>query len=122
MYKLLLLLFLTSILSAIAIDVYNDSPYTLQAKIYSVKNVELSLMTVISSHSIKWSDSYYDAKDCSEGKFRVIFTCPNGDFYGKSSPVGQNNSTRSAHTRPEKMQCSHSNQRLIGITAISNPM
>lgn len=107
MYKLLLLLFLTSMLSAVAIDVYNDSPYTLQAKIYSAKNAELSSMTVISGHSIKWSDSYYDARDYSEGPFRVVFTCPNGDFYGKSSPVGQNSTVHAQRTRGPKKCGAH---------------
>jgi hypothetical protein len=107
MHKLLILIFLTSVLSAVTINVYNDSPYTLQAKIYSAKNKELSSMTVISGHSI----SYYDARDYTEGPFRVVFTCPNGDFYGKSSPVAQNSTVHAqrsrgpkkcgAHTQPE---------------------
>ena len=111
MHKLLLFLFLTSALSAITINVYNDSPYTLQAKIYSSENKELSSMTVISGHSIKWSDSLYDARDYTKGPFLVVFTCPNGDFYGKAPPVAQNSTVHAqrsrgpkkcgAHTQPE---------------------
>lgn len=107
MYRLLLLLFLNSILSAVAIDVYNDSSYTLQAKIYSAEKVELSSMTIVSGHSIKWYDNYFNAKDYVKGPFRVVFTCPNGDFYGKSSPARQNSTVHAQRTRGPKKCGAH---------------
>lgn len=65
-------------------------------------------MTVISGHSIKWYDNYFNAKDYAKGPFRIIFTCPNGDFYGKSSPVGQNFTVHAQRTRGPKKCVVHS--------------
>ncbi|MCB1110296.1 MAG: hypothetical protein KDK64_04890 [Chlamydiia bacterium] len=94
-------------LSAASIEIYNDSSYTLQAKIYTKTNVELSNMTVISGHYIKWQESPYNAKDYAKGPFYVIFSCPNGDFYGKSSIVAENSRVYAQRSRGPKKCGSH---------------
>lgn len=97
----------TSVLSAVSIEVYNDSPYQLHAKIYSAEDKELSDLIVNSGHSIKWQDSYYDAQDYTKGPFYVVFTCPNGDYFGKSGKVSQNGRIHAMGARGPKKCGSH---------------
>ena len=105
--KLFVFLFCATMLSAVTVDVYNDSPYTLHAKIYSAKDVELTDLTILSGHSIKWQDSLYDARDYTKGPFYVVFTCPNGDFFGKSSKVAQNFTVHAQRSRGPKKCGAH---------------
>lgn len=77
-------------LMGVTINVRNDSPYTLHAKVYTNSGHEMTDMVVSSGHSIKYQDSPFNARDYAKGPFKVIFTCPNGEEYGRVSNVSQN--------------------------------
>lgn len=100
--KLLPFLFFFSTLYGVTININNDSIYTLNATIYSGTSAELATIEVRSAHSIKWQDSFFDAKDYSKGPYTIVFTCPNGDEYGTVSKVAQNSTVYAQRARGRK--------------------
>jgi hypothetical protein len=107
MRKIFIMLCASISVFAARIDIYNDSTYTLEATIYSAKHAELASMTVTPRHTIKWQDSLFDARDYSKGPFYVVFTCPNGDFFGKSHRVGENATVQAMRSSGPKNCGSH---------------
>ena len=91
-----------STLYAVTININNDSLYSLNAKIYSGSNVELTSIEIRPAHTVKWQDSFYDARDYTKGPYTIVFTCPNGDEYGIISKVAQNATVYAQRARGKK--------------------
>lgn len=102
MIKLLPFFLLFSSLYAVTIHIHNDSSYTLNATIYSKANAELTSIEVRPAHMVKWQDSFYDAKDYTEGPYRIVFTCPNGETYGAVSNIPPNSTVYAKRARGKK--------------------
>ncbi|MCB1107567.1 MAG: hypothetical protein KDK76_05690 [Chlamydiia bacterium] len=101
-FTLLFLSLVSFSLYGTALYIYNDSPYTLNAKIFSKDHSEVASMSIASGHTLTWQDSLFDAKDYTEGPFSVVFTCPNGDEYGTVSSVAQNFTVYAQRSRGPK--------------------
>ncbi len=100
--KIFPLLLLFSSLYAATIHIHNDSPYSLNATIYSETNTELTSIEVHPGHMVKWQESFYDAKDYTKGPYRIVFTCPNGAVYGTVSKAAQNSTVYAKRARGKK--------------------
>ncbi len=100
--KFLILTLFFSSLFGVTININNDSLYTLKATIYSGSNVELTTLEVNPAHTIKWQDSFFDAKDYSKGPYTIVFTCPCGDEYGTVTRVPQNSTVYAQRARGRK--------------------
>ena len=103
-----LFLILAAPLMGVTINVRNDSPYTLHAKVYTNFGHEMTDMVVSPGHSIKYQDSLFDARDYAKGPFKVIFTCPHGEEYGSVSNVSQNFTVYARASRGAKKCKAHS--------------
>lgn len=90
------LLLIPSVLLGVTINIINDSPYPLEARIYSAQDEILGTSTIYpNGHSYRWMDSYHGATDWSEGPFTIRFFCPAGEEFGRIYHVTDGMTVRS---------------------------
>lgn len=85
-------------LHAASLQINNDSSYELTATVYSARGEFLAELTLPPSNSTQWRDSSQNASDWTAGPYSVVFTCPNGDEYGRVRRVNDGFSVYARHS------------------------
>lgn len=75
--------FLPLSLSAVTINIINDSKFPLEVRIFEANKEPVGSAIIPGGGTYyTWMDSYHGASDWTQGPFTVQFFCPNGDEYG----------------------------------------
>ena|SRR3990167_3116087 len=90
--------FFFSVIHAASLQIKNDSSYELTATIYSARGEFLGELTIPPSNSTQWRDSYQNASDWTAGPYTVVFTCPNGEEFGRVRRVNDGFSVYARHS------------------------
>jgi hypothetical protein len=96
--------FILPILYAASINIYNDSPFPLTAKIISADGQNLGTLKIAPQQQQTWHDHSGGTPTWSQTPYTVIFTCPNGKQYGVYRNV-QQGATISAQSATGDLFC-----------------
>lgn len=67
-----------------SVTIYNDSPFTLTATIFSNDGLNCGGLTITPSHQMQWVSSYQNIDNDRNimTPLTVLLTCPNGTSFG----------------------------------------
>ena len=95
---LVFFLFFCSAIHAASLQINNDSSYNLTATIYSARGEYLAELSLPPRNSSQWRDSYHNASDWTAGPYTVVFTCENGEEFGRVKRVNDGFSVYARHS------------------------